>query len=163
MIASGLKQVYKDIVNQAFYQDLGKDVILYFPTPYPNPSVGNAVSLYGDNNFDSFGNPLSVLDLGERQFQAATGITNTYTTGVIRARIYWQKDYLVDGHKALPNRICKLNAKKEDMPKLLQCAYINIDSDNGAIIKLEAIKTREAFPYGFGDMQSTISFWKVIN
>lgn len=162
MIGSGLISKYRSIVSEAFINDLGKDIILHFENPFPQTIATGYVAPYGFNTFDEFGNPVNILSMGNRTQEQGTNQSITTTTGIIKGRVSWITSSAQLGGIGLKStdKGCKINCHLSDAPKLNKAAWIEIEDANGSLLKLQAVNTRHALPYGLGGSYYAISYWK---
>lgn len=163
MIGSGLITKYRSIVSEAFINDLGKDIVVYYENPFPQSVSTGIVAPYGFNTFDEFGNPTDPLNLGNRVSESSANQRISTTTGVVRGRVYWITSQSQLGSIGLKptDKACKINIALADTPKLNKAAYIEIEDHQGSLIKLQAVNMRHPIPYGLGESFYSISYWKV--
>lgn len=164
MIGSGLFTTYSNIVGEAFIQDLGKDIVLYYTDLTLQNAPSNAASPYGLTNFDSEGNPIHLSSLGGRPQESGINFVDTPVTETIKGRVYWETrvSILRDLNAKIDDKICQINTYHSYASKLERASKIQIDSPNNPLIKLNAIMVAKPMPYGLGPAQFSISFWKVI-
>jgi hypothetical protein len=157
--------LYNDL-SQVFIDELGKTVTIYFIS---GQSATSSTQLNGMNDVDVFGNPSNITDFagGNNKSEPSENTKENVSTSTIKARIY-QLDsnnfYRSTNIRLLGSgRGFKMISYKSDLPKLMQAAYIEVESTDNALIKNRAVLAKEFAPYGLGDKTKYVcSYWKII-